>query len=258
MNSKNAFFFLLFLLFVILMFNRETITNNAGSISVVESLAIDQDKPQAEIFSLDNINNLGFMKRLKEEVGETGYNIIVAGTVFFLTAWIIGAFWTLFTRNDPAKEPVMKLGISGSLFLMMILFTIGVILINQIWFKGDEGKIRSQVEVGINQIDVGESITVPMSLTTKAKVTFDMTRPSREGLGKSFWACPEVISPEKTTDFIFFRMLSKKPSEVHYVVIDEDSRKKLLEFGIQQIKVKFTKTLAGNKVEDNPCPYLKF
>ncbi len=193
----------------------------------------------------------------KEVMGEDAFTAVWIIILILIVSWIIGTIFNYFTR-DPKKEPLMKLGTSGGLLITLLLFLLLFFLIHQIFFKEDKDKIRSEVSVEINKLRVGGSVTVPMSLTTVAKVTIDMTKPRQDGIGKSFWACPEVVKPERVTDFVFFEPFKKSQSFIHYVRITDISKKHLLDYGTMQVEVKFTKILAGNRPEDNPCPFLKY
>lgn len=198
-----------------------------------------------ETLSLDRIFN-DFVDYMENSFGQDAPVLLSIIGILVLT-WIIGAVYTAFTKKT-AKD-VLELGVSGWL-IILVLFVFGI---KQVFFEEDKNKIIPEVKVLLGQVGAGGSVSVPMSLNTEAVVYIDMTNPRRDGKGTSFWACPEALEPEKLKDDIFFEVVTKGQRPDHRIRITKKSQELLLGYGVMRIKVKFTKILAGNRPEDNPC-----
>ncbi len=240
------------ILAVVLIF-RESIKNLFSKKPTSET---HEESPESSWFNLDNMITKT-EEVTKDYIDHDTLVIIVSLAGLLILCWIIGTFYTALTRKDPAKEPLFELGTSGGLLLALIGTMLIILVVHQIFFKEDTMKIKPIVDVEVNKLRVGGWIVVPMSLTTRAKVTIDMPHPRQYGNGKSFWSCPEMVSPERITEPVYFEPLTKKSGFVNHVRITDESRQLLVNYGVLQIDVRFTKILAGSKAEDNPCKYLK-
>ena len=258
MNSGAMLFFLLFIGLAVLLFNRERIFKPTKKDESAEDVDPETIPTDAEGFDFGD-RLYGIYKNIEDIAGE---DVILVYTVVFgilLLWWFIELIFRYNQTGTTVGVNINKFD-STPLYWMatLLTFLIAIFAIHQIFFKEDRSRIRPEVVVEINKLQVGGIVAVPMSLTTIAKVTIDMTKPRRDGVGKSFWACPEVLNPDRVKDFVFFEPLKKGLSHIHHLRISDVSKKHLLDYGVMQVEVKFTKMLAGNRLEDNPCPYLKY
>ncbi len=241
MKLNIILLFSIVLFFLLLFFIKKLKNPEENTTSTEEA----KETSESSWFNLDKIIN-DFVDYMENSFGQDAPVLLSIIGILVLT-WIIGAVYTAFTKKT-AKD-ALELGVSGWL-IILVLFVFGI---KQVFFEEDKNKIIPEVKVLLGEVSAGGSVPVSMSLNTEAVVYIDMTKPRRDGKGTSFWACPEALEPEQLKDDIFFEVVTKGQRPDHRIRITKKSQELLLGYGVMRIKVKFTKILAGNRPEDNPC-----
>lgn len=173
-------------------------------------------------------------KAVESLLGQGWANWVLWGVAILLVILLV-------LRFIPTNRTSSSSSSAGGLVLALVGIGLAIAVTSAYVGKDQGGvnEVKTLVPIDFNRAKEGDAEVVHMNLTTVTVVAIRSSNVAKDGY-IVFWACPEVVKPAKLPMQVKFEVVAGNNTPVNHIALSEASQVSLLEYGITNLKVKFT------------------